>query len=150
MVSANLKKQAGFTLLEVMVALIILSVIASIGLFFSMDSYRNYLWSTERTNVLTALMTARSRSVNNVNEKPHGLHVDANSLIIFEGSTFAASTNNQTIARSNAVSISGPDILFGQLNGDALTCQLAPCNLLVFYAGRSANVSINSEGQISW
>jgi prepilin-type N-terminal cleavage/methylation domain-containing protein len=142
----------GFTLIEFLVAMAIMAIIFSMGLFFSLDSYRGYSFRSERNLAITVLQKARSQAIANVDQQPHGVHVDAagKQYIIFEGSAYAAgaTTNINVPFVSSAVSHSSMnDVLFNQLDGSITT---VPAAWHFADATHSSDISENSEGQISW
>jgi type II secretory pathway pseudopilin PulG len=139
----------GFTMVEILVALGIFTLIMSLGLFLSMDFYRTFAFNYERNLLATSLLAARSRSLANINQAPHGIHFDSSGYIIFEGASFnPADPKNQTVPTSYKISISGPsDIIFSQLSGEAgsdISLSISDS------AHPPVLILINREGGIEW
>src|SRR5439155_93802 len=76
----------GFTLIEIMIAVGILAIIATLGLFVSFDFYKGYAFRSEKSIVVSTLQKARDESLSNINQTRHGVHFGASPLqyIIFE------------------------------------------------------------------
>ena len=72
----RIKNYSGFTLIEMLVSMGIIILIAGFGLFLSMDFYRGYLFHYEKDLVISILQKARSQSLANIDEKPHGVYID--------------------------------------------------------------------------
>ena len=158
----NKKLNEGFTLLEILVAIGILSFIFALGLFISMDFAKSYNFQSQNDMVSSVLQKARGQSVNNINQVRHGVHFQGSPLqfIIFECpsgtpqcTSYTASASDFSITPSYDISITAPslpfDIIFDQLNGDCLSCGSA-VNITVNDGTRSYTIEVNSEGKISW
>lgn len=148
----------GFTLIEILVVMAILTVIISFGLLISFDTYKSYSFSAEKSNLVTILQKARNQSQDNINQTRHGVHFEVNPLTytLFEGSDYATSTKRIEIPVSYAVSITAPalpfDVIFDQLSGSCVTtnCTTKPLNITLSSNGKFHTISVNSEGKIDW
>lgn len=145
----NFTGKKGFTIIEVIIAIAIITILGSIGLWVSMDAYRGYSYRSERNNFISALEKARIASMVNINEAKHGVHVDtiAKTYTIFQGNIYnAADPLNQVITASGPVIFSGTtDVVFDQLSG------MTTAGTITISDGiRSTVISLNNEGQISW
>lgn len=142
----------GFTLIEILIAIAIITILAGMGLWISMDVYRNYSYRSEKETFISAIQKARLESMVNLNESAHGIRVESDKYIIFRGSSYSASSSfNRTIVPSGPVTITGnpslpQDIVFDQLSGTTSSSG----TLTVSDSVRTAVISINNEGQISW
>jgi prepilin-type N-terminal cleavage/methylation domain-containing protein len=142
------KLPMGFTLIEILVVLGILSVIAMFGYLVTMDFYKSYAFNAERDTIVAILQKARSQSLANINESVHGVHFDPAQYVVFQGSVYnSGDAFNQVIPSSFSVTHNGvADVVFAQLSGDA-----GPSGSLILSDGkRSTIISINGEGQINW
>jgi prepilin-type N-terminal cleavage/methylation domain-containing protein len=140
----------GFTLIEILTSVAILSVILGLGLFMSMDSYRAYLSRSERDTVVSLLERARSRAMANVHQTTWGMCYVAPNYIIFRGSTCVpgAATNEETPANPGAVIAgltSASPVVFAQLSGAT-----AAATVTVTEGPRVSTITINHEGTIIW
>ncbi len=152
----------GFTLIELLVVIGLLGIIAALGLFISMDFYRSYAFRSERSTIVSVLQKARSQSMNNIDEKRHGVRFQGSPLqyVLFECSgctTYPGSNStDQVISGSYNVSITSPalplDIVFDQLNGNCISasCATALQSLNVTDSGKTYHISISPIGQIDW
>lgn len=139
----------GFTLVEILVAIGIFLLILGIGIIFGIDDYQRYIFRKERDTVLTTLMKARSRAMNNFDQKSHGVHIEADKFTLFRGTDFSTSdpATREVIPGSAAVAKTGAaDVIFKQLSGEptgaaSITLQNGTSNV---------TVTINNEGRIDW
>ena len=108
---------------EIIIVLALVGIIASFGLFVSMDFYRSYVFRSERSVIISTLEKARIQSMTNINQAPHGVHYDGvnKDYVLFEGPTFnQGAATNMIIEGNNSVSVAGfSDVVFEQLSGDA-------------------------------
>ncbi len=144
------KSGAGFTLIEVLIVIAIFSLLAGFGLLISMDFWRSYSFSSERTIAVSVLQKARTQSMINLDQAPHGVRIDSTGYTIFEGASYVpGALLNEVITKQPAIAItctlSPCDIIFGQLSGTS-----TPSTVTISDGQRSANITINNEGRIDW
>jgi Tfp pilus assembly protein FimT len=127
-----------------MIVIGMLTVIFSLGVFFSLDIWRGTSFRSERDIVVSILTKARSRAMANQNESSWGACLFGGMYVIFQGSTCAA---GDTISPSGSATTSWPigGIVFDQLSGDS-----AGGSVVVTEDNRTATVTVNHEGTISW
>jgi prepilin-type N-terminal cleavage/methylation domain-containing protein len=152
----NQKETTGFTLIEVLVVLGIVSVLLSSTLFFNFDTYRGDAFRAEGKILQSLLQTARADAMNNIGQQPHGvaLHPDGyNGYVIFEGEDYAHADIHTLVQIPESyhisLSLDSPhEIVFSQLSGDADF----QGEIILIDAERQASTSIyiNYEGNISY
>ena len=154
--NANLYNK-GISLIEVVVVIGILSVILSLGLVMSLDSYRGYLFRSERTILVSILSKARSQAMGNFFQSPHGVCFDdlTKSYIHFKGTHFVLGDPKNELTPSNdAISISAVPSFSCAVNGGVVFSQIAgtttPTQIVMNEDANVAIISINYEGTISW
>jgi prepilin-type N-terminal cleavage/methylation domain-containing protein len=155
----------GFTLIEVLVVIGLITIIASIGLFVSIDTYHDSTFHNSRDLLVSALQHARALAVNNVcvgtctDGKPHGVHIvfdtgsNVSKFIVFQGTVYnPADTNNISFEIKKNVSATFratgiTDVYFTELSGNPNTTG----NInLSDNLGENSVITIGSEGQILW
>lgn len=139
----------GFTLIETIIAIAILTIIASLGLVFGIDFYKTYSLDAERNMIVSVLQKARSRAQNNINQSPHGVSFQANEYIIFQGASYISRSvaYDQIIPKNPAIVVNGfSEAVFEQLNGNSQTIG----DIVLDNGKRLAIISINNEGRINW
>lgn len=145
----------GFSLLEILIVLGILVLLMGLGLVMNLDRYRADAFRAERARLVSTLHKARNQSINNicfgscVNGKPHGVHLTANSVTLFQGSNHASrdTAYDQVFPFNAPYALSGLDeVVFTQLSGEATPGVIT----LSDSTGRTSDITILSEGQISW
>lgn len=151
--------QSGFTLIEMLVVMGILTMLGSLALFVNLDTYYGFMFRSERDTLISTLQKARSQSMNNiclgagcVDGKPHGVHVKKGEYTIFQGGSYAArdtAVDEIIFSQNNAIELSTTslEVVFGQLSGDIASVQEIG---LFDNAGHHSTTSINTEGRISW
>ncbi len=140
----------GFTLIEILVVIAIVTMLMALGLFMSLDSYRSSLSRSDRDQVVSLLQKARSRSMANINQASWGVCYISPNYILFRGSACTAgASTNEAIGASNGVSVTGladvSPVVFTQLSGTTTSA-----TVVVTQQGKSATININDEGTISW
>jgi len=149
------KSGAGFTLIEITVVMGLLAAIAGLASFGSLDTWRGYNFRGERNLLISILQEARSQSVNNIclgtgcdDGRPHGVHIQADQYIIFQGSAYdPADPLNEVIGANNSIAHGGlTDVVFSQLSGNVS----APGDIVISDAIRTVTISINNEGRINY
>jgi len=141
-------KDAGFTLIEILIVTAILVILFGMGLFMSFDFYRSFLIHSERDLLVGVLEKARNRAMNNIGESPHGVHITSSSYILFQGTAYAsANPDNEPITSNPAITKAGlTDIVFSQLSGDPDTTG----SITLQSSARTDIININDEGAIGW
>ena len=155
---SRLPQQFGFTLMEVLVVIGLFAILATIGLFFSMDFFRTYTVSSEGISLVSTLSKARARSLANVNENWHGVRITNNEYILFQGGNVTKDWDHrdtsldQSIPVGTAVDATDIDIVFDQLSGNAATCPPPDyCTINLSGLGNgNKTVIINQQGAILW
>ena len=120
----------GFTLIEILVVVAIFTILASLGLFMTMDAYRATSSRSERDIVVSLLEQARSRAMNNYEGTTWGVCYLAPNYEIFSGNDCAAGSSR---------------IIFSQLAGTTTAIDIP-----ITQNGRTDIISINHEGTINW
>lgn len=147
--------QFGFTLIEVLVVLMMLSVVASITLFVSMSFYSQNLLLAQRSELISLLQTVRAQALQNIDNKAHGLAINVsggNEYLLFSGSNLATSDTESQIlipydSRFRFATDTPTEIVFSQLSGESNY----EGEILMFDSFRSqvtATITINYEGAI--
>ena len=144
----SLQSKRGFTLVEIVVVMGLFAVLAGFGLFLSIDFYRSYAFRAERDMLISVLQKARSQALNNIRESPHGVRVEEDSYILFQGGSYdPTDPANQAIAAAPSISHTGlSEVVFTQLSGGAN----ASGTIDITDGLRTVSISINNAGRISW
>ena len=144
-----LSSSRGFTLVELLVVMALVATMAGLGLFLSADMYRDISFRSDINSIIASAQKARSQSINNIDEKPHGIRLDTSDYTIFEGSSYATrdTSKDQTLPANPSFTFSGPtEIVFTQLSGESN----ATGNLVIYNGFKTATISLNYEGQIDY
>ncbi len=149
----------GFSLLEILVVIGLLTIIGGFGVVVSMGSLQGTYFRNDRDAVVSALHKARSRAVSNMcfggctDGSPHGVHIDhvAHTYTVFQGAVYSAvDPLNETAALNPQTATAGfTDVVFTELSGDAVTNPGTTLSVTDI-SGRTSQIDINSEGKISW
>lgn len=125
-----------------------MAIIASFGALVGFGLYTSSSFNAESALLVGVLQKARSQSLNNINQSEHGVHLEADKFILFQGNIFNPSDSKNIDFEANTrISHSGlSDVIFSQLSGDA-----NPTGTIILSGlNRTATITINSEGGISW
>ena len=146
----------GFSIIEIVVVLGIISLLLVAGLFISADSFESYYFISEEKLVSSLLRTARSRAVNNLSGTSHGLFIGESEFVLFQGESFDyKSSTNEPFLRNKAVEISSDFededrqsfVIFQNLTGRLISNE---GTIYLTALRHSSTVEIESEGRINW
>lgn len=130
-------------------------MLAALSLFVSFQTYRTYDFQDEVARVTSALQTARSRSMANVDGNGDGTP-DAHAVCYEETPSHSAyiiiagdpcdGSAGQKISIADAVGVTWPNtITFAQLSG-----RTTATDVTLTYNGRTIIIEINNKGRINW
>ena len=138
----------GFTLIEM---LVVLGIILALGLMSPLATIRfsqGSLLEAERNSYAGLLEQARGRALRDSSGASHGVHRDADGLVLFAGSSYLpGDPANERYPRASSVQVSGPDdVSFRAQTGEAVQ----PANLVLGNGAQSAGISVEAQGRITW
>ena len=145
----NNSSPRGFTLIEILMTLAIITLLASMGLAVSVGTYRSYAFNTEQDILMSLLMKTRQQALTNVDEAPHGLFITPSEYVLFEGASYAAraQSKDEHISADAAITKSGlNEVVFSQLAGESN----ASGTIMLASGTRVATATITYEGQINF
>jgi prepilin-type N-terminal cleavage/methylation domain-containing protein len=146
--SVNQKSGKGFTIIEIIVVLGIMTVVFGMGSILFFDSIQRSVSKNEATLVATLLTGQRTKALSNVNQHSFGLKVEPSAYTTFEGSSFLAGTNMLSVAKGSAITTSGDtEVVFNQLTGNNSAGLLT---INITDGAKTVPIAINSEGRVDW
>lgn len=155
-ISTNKK---GIGLIEVIVAIGLMGLIASIVGNTHMSEYIQYSFTDERSAFISNMQKARSRAMNTVclgsgcsEGLPHGIHIEENYYVVFQGDMYTPDDpQNEKIDFHKETKVVGPqDIIFSPLSGIASTTPLNEWTIVFVHGSLVATTTLNTEGLITW
>ncbi|HEY9586210.1 MAG TPA: prepilin-type N-terminal cleavage/methylation domain-containing protein [Candidatus Paceibacterota bacterium] len=142
-------RQNGFTITEMVVIIAVFAIIFWLLVTGSTSFIGNQLLYAERDTLVSLLRDARSRAMGNINQSNHGIFIDTDKYISFDGASYAArdQAKDALFPKSSGVTTAGPnEIMFSALDGQSN----ASGTITVLTNTGSSTISINNEGQINW
>lgn len=120
------KINSGFTLVEMLVAIGILTVVASIGVYFFASLYKKEALEKDTASLVALINQARMLSVSSKDASAFGVHLQNDKAVLFEGFSYVSGgANEKTSGFSGKVQVSsyalaggGSDIVFDRLTGN--------------------------------
>jgi Tfp pilus assembly protein PilE len=151
----------GFTLIETLLVMGIFIVLMGVGGVIAFNSYKGYLFRSERSTAVSVLERARSRSIANFHEASYGVTYDTSthSYILYKGAYVAGASENEIISGNPNSTISGLNLIkFNQLSGKPATLATtndSDCNeiakkITVTEQDKTSYICINNAGRINW
>ena len=146
--------QKGFTLIEIIIVIAILTVIISFGMIVDFSSFSSSTFQNEESKIIALLQKARSRSMSNMFNATHGVCYDnvGFKYKIFKGNIGDSSPDkieaNGNIAISSSPAIflcNSSGIVFSQLTGNTTGVTVHITDGI-----KGADIIINNEGTINW
>lgn len=117
----------GTTLIEVLIVLVVFAVLATVVAPAGRKWRASREFESASARVLDTLSEAHERTLQSKQAKQYGVHVESNSLTLFEGTAYnAASPSNEVIDLGDDVVVTvdldddGADIVFVRLTGEVL------------------------------
>lgn len=141
----------GFTLLEILIVMAIAMLLLALGLPVGVDTYKSYVRRNERDVIVSVLARARSRSINNMYELPHGVCFDGKSYVLFRGSYISGASTNESVNANTNIPVSGlPScssgaIVFSQLSGTTTGATIS-----VIQDGITSTIEISQAGRLNY
>jgi prepilin-type N-terminal cleavage/methylation domain-containing protein len=138
----------GFTLMEVMVVIAIITGLFVMGSFVDLSVINRRSIASEQVTLVSVLQKARNQSMNNIYAKSHGVHIDTGEYILFKGTSYSPSDPaNEKIAKNNSTVISGiNDIVFEQLSGNPSVTG----EIILNDGSITKTIKITANGLIDW
>lgn len=142
----------GFTLIELLIVITILALVAG-AILWSLNSFRSrQAVKNTRSEIISTLTLARSRALNGLGDKAHGVNFSGTQMTIFSGTTFTVgASGNQTIDLP-LVSLSlnlagGESVVFNRLTGSTANVGTIVINSLS--GNNTATVTVLSTGLVA-
>lgn len=141
-----MKNSRGFTFIELMLGLSLLALIFALTAPFALQFYLDYRIVSEARTLESILRTARTAAMTNENGAAHGLYVDADNFVLFEGDSYATrvSAQDQLFPRAVNVAVAG----FSELTFEQLSGRTSSTTITLTEGGRIQTLHINAEGRI--
>ena len=143
----------GFTLIELLVVTAIFSVLVTLGLLMSFETFRGTLHRSEVATIVSLLEKARSRSMSNIEQSSWGVCYLSGNYLLLKGSSVCDAayarekiSANPSVAAASDFSTTFPVVVFAQLSGDSNS----PVPFAVVEDSRTTTVTINYAGTILW
>lgn len=126
----------GFTVLEIVIAVAVVAIVASIVIGQAATFRRQAALSTESERLITLLAKARTDTLASLNSLNYGVYFAPNTVTIFSGESYVAGAEGNEVIDLDpsveiiAVDLSGSQVVFERLTGasNAGTVTLALAN----------------------
>ncbi|GEM_PF-1771967 len=147
----NGRGDKGFSIVEIVVVLGILTFFLAGGIFVSFGSLRGQNFLSEEKMLVDLLWLARNRSLNNFGSSSHGVFIDEDNFILFQGEGFSYAEKSEEFARDRSVEIKTDtgenqiEIIFQKLTGQVLD----PKALTMSDGAREILISVGAEGRVN-
>lgn len=141
-------RHPAFTLVEIILVLGIAAIILGASIPLSAYFLSSYDLASGRDQLVEVLIRARALSLANKNMSGHGVFLNAQTLTLFEGSSFATRlmAQDRVATVPSFVVIGGPaEIVFLPLSAMA-----AAATYTLSQAGKNLLVTVNPEGMIDY
>ena len=134
-------------------------MVGGLALFVSMETYHGSSFRSDRDLLVAALQHARAQAMNNIclgtgctDGKPHGVYIQSDKYIVFQGGTYNSSDSNNAEFDSTITTTKTPstlEIVFSQLSGTT-SCSNECAVTLTDQSGHVSIATTTAEGRIYW
>ena len=144
--------QQGFTLIEVLIAVAILTFLGVMGTIVGLDSYQKYLFRSDLDTATALLSKARSSAIHSIGETSHGVcFADPDKpdyFILFRGTSCTGRDESfdLLVEKSKVTIVTGADeVVFSPPSGESTEQTLTLDNSI-----QTFEIKINKEGGLDW
>jgi prepilin-type N-terminal cleavage/methylation domain-containing protein len=107
----------GFTLVEMLIVISIIGFVASIPLIAFRVSNEHLSVLSGQATVIQALETARNKASSGVANVKHGVHIEHDRVILFQGDSYTGQGITSFLPPYISTDLSGTDIVFSRIAG---------------------------------
>lgn len=148
MYESQIKMQKGFTLIEIILVIAIISIL-SVSVFTASSRFliTNHL-DNSVNNLISSLRTAQINAMNTKGDGNWGVKIENKTITLFFGESYSSrnSVYDETFKIPASVSVADTEVVFEKVTGD-VSSQI---NInLSDNTGSTAQVSINQEGIVN-
>ena len=137
---------AGFSFMELIIVIGILGLIAGASLMGVRATKQRTVLEEAQASILNALGEARSQATTGVGTTHHGLHIEGNKIISFEGAVYTPGIGTEEeLPDSISINTTDNTIIFSRLTGQANTGALIT---VLSQSGDSLTITVTEEGNI--
>jgi len=122
----KMKINKGFTLMELLVVIVIMTIILSLSFYFLGSFGKKDALEKDMAGLTSFIRNARLLSISSKDAMPFGIHLENSKAVLFEGNTYVAGGANEKIMAFSpqiylygySLNLSNPDIVFARLSGN--------------------------------
>jgi len=142
-------RRAGFSLVEIAIVVALMVGIATLGIPFGVETYRDYTLTSTTRDVVAVLRRATSRALANTDASSYGVSFRVNHVVLFKGTSYLtrdAAFDEEHPTSPSVTILATADAVFTPVSGIPLT----PLTVTVTNGFRSQFVEVNSHGVVDW
>jgi prepilin-type N-terminal cleavage/methylation domain-containing protein len=146
----TIKSKAGFTLIELMLALALLGLIGGLSAPLVRGFFQRTRLATDQNRIAQTLRHGQVLAESGQRDSPWGVRINNKEIILFAGDSYASRNEkfDEVYSLRPSFAVSGPDeFVFTKLSGRPDTTGTIT---LKTAAGQSRNVSVNEVGTVSF
>jgi len=135
----------GFTLVEILIVIVIVSFLLIFTLSWGMDFWKTQQIDSMAEEVIQALRRARLSSVSSGSDSSSGVYFDSGRYVLFRGTSYASRDSEEVFLSDASFSGDISEVVFSKLEG-------MPSNtgdIILTVSGKTRTININSAGRIS-
>ena len=144
-----LKFQQGFTMVEILIVITIVSMLAGLGYFMDLNILKSNIFSSDLNGIVDSIRRSRSEALNNIDNSAHGIKILPDSYVLFEGQNYDSRivSKDQIIPVNSELTFSGlNEAVFTQLSGEST----ASGSIMVTEGLKTSAITINYDGGVNW
>jgi len=137
---------AGFSFIEFMIVIGVLGLMATVSLVGVRSTSQRTTLENAQASILDALGKARSQAVTGAGTTHHGVHIEGNKIISFEGASYIAGTGTEEdLPNSISINTTEDTIIFSRLTGQTnIQASITISN----QSGDTLTITVTEDGNI--
>lgn len=147
-ISFKIKNGAGFTLIEILIVIFLISILASFIVSIGLNFYKNQQLEVHSQGILQTLRRAQSKAMSIELDSSFGVYLTNDNYILFKGSSYAGRDPqyDEVFDLPEIINLSGlSEVVFSKLEGKPNVIG----NIVLGTDGGSNTININEMGRIN-
>ncbi|MFH0806220.1 MAG: prepilin-type N-terminal cleavage/methylation domain-containing protein [Candidatus Brennerbacteria bacterium] len=141
--------RGGFTLVEIVIVMALMTGIMLLGIPFGAETYRDYVLTSTTRDIVSVLRRAETLALANASSSYYGVTFRMDRVVLFKGMTYGSretAHDEEHILVPSVTVIAPSEVVFSPLSGMPRII----ATITVGNGFRSQSIDVNAHGVILW